>query len=275
MIQMKNNNKSKYTLIEPQYIKKYDILRWNALDSSPRGYKYRPFLVIQTDPKQIVAIPITHTDNKSTKYGYYNVPARPLIDQAIRMSTDKPGKNYFKPVDQIAIKRSTFKTNQLPQRCGNLMDFVPRKLIRQQIRDNDNMVQKLYDAHKEYVREMKYGQVHHYRERAKKRDVISDHDFAQFLVAKYVGMEPLEKRTYQPIDRKNKSQYHNYKHYYHKDKEQSSSYQPAKGNANYSYKKSNKKYNPKNDYGASKGYKRQPKHKKNIINLKDYNDLDF
>lgn len=193
---MKNKNKR----IRPEYIKKYDILRWNALQTNASS-KNRPFLVVRVTKSRITAIPITHSAPTNYKhlYNFYNTKASPNINQAIKeMTHDKKIEpNYFKPAQRVKVAKSSFASKQLPQRLGNLKDYVERSEIRQQQKQMNQDVKQMYQAVENYEQQDSMTQKE-YLKKAEQKEALKKEAFVNFLVAQDYGEKARHKKDYQP-----------------------------------------------------------------------------
>ena len=216
--------------IRPDYIRPNDILYWDAnqagINKQHDGFKYdhknRPFWVIRVNDDEITAIPITHTPNEKkdgykSLYTVYNVKSSPTINKAINQMTGESKYNYFRPLNEVKVKKSTFASKQYPRRLGNLTQLVSRNTIRQQRRALNNSVQQAVQANRQFYHEQKirhkspnyHFDSKEYHERALKKEVLRNRDFMESLISKdYIGYTK-EPFMYQPV---NHQKIHSQKH---------------------------------------------------------------
>lgn len=213
--------------IWPDYIRPNDILYWDAKqagkntfhDGYKTGHKNRPFLVDKIVNDTIICIPITHSKpNHKSIYRTYNVKASPSVSSAINeLTNDHDNRpNYFRPLDRVKVKKSTFMHNQLPEKLGNLTEKIQRNAIRQQKRLFIQAKKEYIIANKQYHKEQKIDHhVKNYYKRSMNKEVLSDKEFVKFLASEDYNQKPKEPFTYQPLNHHNQP---NAKKYSRKEK---------------------------------------------------------
>lgn len=206
--------KSQNRLIDPKYLKTYDLITYKAKQTRTRG-KYRPFLItgIDSTKQTITIIPITHSaPNPKSPYSRFHYEVDEKINQGINQATqgDPKQQNYLDVQDQKEIPFSKFYKNGLPEMLGSIKTF---SIKRRDIEHLEQGIQQsrfeIVKAYQQYNREMEQnGTVVNFQERREKKEILPKSDLKKMQIAKDLGFRPTDPRAYDPaIQKKQKQKY--------------------------------------------------------------------
>lgn len=174
-------------------LRKYDVIRYRAITGS--YVKWRPFLVVNQNGKNVDLVPITHTNKTDLNvvsgngiYSVYHQSLSPKISQAISILNGDPrdkaahAKTNLAPCQEISVDLTEFKQRQLPQYLGNLTNYVNQKELTNMDNEKDQLVSDLMTSYNNYDTEIKaFGHIRNYKLKMYNRQSISLTDLQAVL----------------------------------------------------------------------------------------------
>ena len=175
-------------------LRKHDIIRYKAITGDI--LKWRPFLVVGQNGKNIDLVPITHTERQNSYdrkdkghiFRIYHQELSPKISQTISILSGDGRKKAAQasdnlvPCQQVSVPLDEFKDKQLPQYLGNLENYVDLDELTKMDEEKDQTIAQLTESYLNYEKEMKeHGKIKNYLGKLYARKCINTKDLQDVL----------------------------------------------------------------------------------------------